>query len=230
MPSETILLQARNVARRHPDGRRWLVKDVSLDVPAAVRLSITGPLGSGKTLLLRALAMLDPLDRGEVRWKGRPVRRDAIPPFRKAVVYLHQRPALGEETVEAALRRPFSLGVHRRQEFHRPRIVGLLEQLGRDESFLANRAADLSGGEIQIASLLRAIQLEPIILLLDEPTAALDRQTATAVEELLWCWVAESSGRRALVWVTHDAKQARRVAEKTLEVKNGMIHDGSSAA
>ena len=230
MPSETILLQARNIGRRHPGGGRWLLENISLDVPAAGRLSITGPSGSGKTLLLRALAMLDKLDRGEVRWKGRPVHRDAVPPFRKEVVYLHQRPALGEETVEVALRRPFSLGVHRRQEFDRPRIVGLLEQLGRDESFLAGRAADLSGGEIQIASLLRTIQLEPMVLLLDEPTAALDRQTTTAVEELLRRWVAESSEQRALVWVTHDAKQARRVAEKTLEVKSGMIHDGSSAA
>jgi putative ABC transport system ATP-binding protein len=225
MPSETILLQARSIARRHPDGRRWLLQDVSLELPAAARLSIAGPSGSGKTLLLRALAMLDLLDGGEVRWKGQPVARDGIPPFRQAVVYLHQRPALWEETVEAVLRQPFSLGVHRGQRFDKDRMVGLLEQLGRDESFLAKRTADLSGGEMQIVALLRALQLDPTVLLLDEPTAALDWQTEAAVEQLLRHWVDDSSAGRALVWVTHDARQAGRVAEKTLHIRSGAIQD-----
>ena len=223
MSTEPTLLQARNIARRHPDGHRWLLQDVSLEVPAAGRLSIAGPSGSGKTLLLRALAMLDRLEGGEVRWKGRPVGRDGIPQFRKAVLYLHQRPALWDETVEAALRAPFALAVHQRGQFDRGRIVRLLERLGRDESFLAKRSADLSGGELQIAALLRAVQLDPIILLLDEPTAAVDPQTAAAVEELLGDWVGNSSDGRALVWVTHDAEQARRVADTTLHMRNGTI-------
>lgn len=230
MPSQTALLEARNLARRHPDGRRWLLQDVSLEVQAAARLSVAGPSGSGKTLLLRALAMLDPLDDGEVRWKGRPVRRDGIPAFRKVVVYLHQRPALWEETVEAALRGPYWLAVHRRQTFDGARIVKLLGQLGRNESFLGKRAADLSGGEMQIVSLLRALQLDPTVLLLDEPTAALDRQTAAAVEGLLRDWVGDASGGRALVWVTHDTDQARRVAERTLPIKNGTIRDAGSTS
>ncbi len=227
MSSETILLEARNIARRHGDGRRWLFKDVSLEVRAAERLSIAGPSGSGKTLLLRALAVLDPLDQGEVRWKGRSVHRDLIPQFRQEVIYLHQRPALWQETVEAALRGPFSLGVHRGRRFDNHRIVELLGQLGRDQSFLAKRAADLSGGEIQIVSLIRALQLDPTLLLLDEPTAAIDRQTTAAVEDLLRRWVADSPDRRATVWVTHDAEQARRVAERTLQMKNGTIRDAS---
>jgi putative ABC transport system ATP-binding protein len=229
MPTETTLLTARNIARRHPDGHRWLLQDVSLEVPAAGRLSIAGPSGSGKTLLLRALAMLDRLDGGQVRWKGQPVTRDSIPQFRKAVSYLHQRPALWDETVEAALRAPFALAVHHRGQFDRGRIVRLLEHLGRDESFLAKRTADLSGGEMQIAALLRALQLDPTVLLLDEPTAAVDPQTAAAVEELLGDWVGNSSDGRALVWVTHDAEQARRVAEKTLYMRDGAIRDGTSS-
>ena len=109
MSAAALLLEARDIDRRHPNGDGWLFSGVSLGITAGTRLSITGPSGAGKTLLLRALAMLDPLDRGQILWKGRTVRRDAIPAFRGSVIYLHQRAALLEETVEASLRRPFSL-------------------------------------------------------------------------------------------------------------------------
>ena len=67
-------------------------------------MRMTGPSGGGKTLLLRALARLDPLDRGEVRYRGHGVHHDAVPRYRADVIYLHQRAALIEDTVEAALR------------------------------------------------------------------------------------------------------------------------------
>lgn len=225
MRCDTLLLEAQDIARRRPEGRGWLLKRVSLEIRAGTRLSVAGSSGSGKTLLLRALALLDPLDHGQIRWKGRPVARNEIPDFRRAAIYLHQRPALLEEKVEAALRRPFSLSAHRRRRFDKDRILELLGQLGRDESLLAKAAGDLSGGEIQIVALLRVLQLDPTMLLLDEPTAALDPQTTAAVEGLVQRWVEDSSERRAMVWVTHDAAQARRVAERTLHMQDGRMRD-----
>ena len=189
MSTSNVLLEAQKIGRRPAGAEKWLLADVSLEISAGSTLSVSGPSGAGKTLLLRALAMLDPLQSGRVCWKGHTVRHDAIPPFRAAVIYLHQRAAMLDETVEGSLRRPFTLHVHRHRAFDRSRIVDLLGQLGRDESFLTKCAGDLSGGEIQITALLRALQLEPTVLLLDEPTAALDPHTATAVEELLVRWV-----------------------------------------
>ena len=75
----TALLDARQLSRRHPDGRQWLLEDVSLTVHAGERIALVGPSGSGKTLTLRALVLLDPLDSGETRWQGRVVRREMIP-------------------------------------------------------------------------------------------------------------------------------------------------------
>ena len=112
----------------------------------------------------------------------------------------------------------------------RPWILELLGRLGRARSFLANRVADLSGGEIQIVALLRAVQLDPSVLLLDEPTAALDGQTTTAVEQLLKDWVAESPDNRAMVWVTHDTDQAGRVAERTLCIQRGRLRHSAVRA
>ncbi len=220
------LLEARNLTRRHPDGRRWLLDDVSLGIRGGERLAVVGPSGSGKTLLLRAMAWLDPVDGGEVRFRGARVRHDGVPGFRRQAIYLHQRPALPGETVAAALQQPFSLAVHRGESFDSGRIVDLLGVLHRDDSFLAKHTADLSGGEIQLVALLRALQLDPTILLLDEPTAALDKRTTRAVEDLLVAWVEETSDIRAMVWVTHDADQAARVAQRVVSMDRGKIVDG----
>jgi putative ABC transport system ATP-binding protein len=221
------LLEARNLRRWHPDHRHWLLDDISLTIAAADRLAVAGPSGAGKTLLLRALALLDPLDGGQICWQGSPVWHDRVPLLRKAAIYLHQRASLLGEKVEAALQRPFSLAVHRDRQFDRPRITTWLARLGRDGSFLQKSVAELSGGEIQIAALLRALQLDPHILLLDEPTAALDPQTALTVEALLDDWVGQSADGRAFVWVTHDADQAQRVGRRILHVQEGRIVESS---
>jgi putative ABC transport system ATP-binding protein len=218
-----MLLEARNIGRRRPNAADWLLEGVSLAIAPGTRLSMTGPTGSGKTLLLRSLALLDPIDAGSVSWNGRVVHRDSVPRFRRAVLYLHQRAALLADTVEAALRRPLALKVHGGQRFDRPQAVDLLGQLGRDASFLEKRTADLSGGELQITALVRALQLAPRILLLDEPTAALDPQSTAAVETLLGRWISQSQAERAFVWVSHDAEQARRVAERTICMEAGRI-------
>lgn len=222
MSAPAILLEAQEVGRRNPNGEGWLLDGVSLSIAAGTRLSVTGPSGAGKTLLLRALAMLDPLDRGNVLWKGRSVRRDRIPAFRGSVIYLHQRAALLEEAVEASLRRPLTLRVHRRRRFHEAEVLELLARLGRDGAFLQKRAADLSGGEIQIAALVRALLLQPTVLLLDEPTASLDADAARVVEELLCDWVA-AAPERAMVWVSHSALQACRVADRCVVIRGGRL-------
>jgi len=223
MSRNAVLLEACRIGRRHPDGQGWLVDDVSLRVRDGRRLAVVGASGAGKTVLLRALSLLDPLDEGEIRWRGEPVRRDQTPAFRRQAIYVHQRPALAEATVEAALRQPFSLGAYRRKTFDREQVIRRLEELGRDGSFLDKKVGDLSGGESQIAMLVRVLQLDPVVLLLDEPTAALDRRTARAAEAMLDRWLLESAGARAVVWVTHDPAQARRVADRVLSIEAGRV-------
>lgn len=220
---EEVVLEAVEVGRRAPDTDRWLLDRVSLAIYPGEPVALAGPTGSGKTLLLRALAMLDPLEQGEIRWQGHPVEPDAIPDFRRQTIYLHQRASLHADTVEEALLRPLRFKVHRGRSFDRSALVDSLGELGRDESFLQKRTGDLSGGELQIVALLRAIQLEPLILLLDEPTAALDDQASKAVETLVDLWRKQLPSQRAFVWVTHDAGQARRVARRIVRMERGHI-------
>jgi putative ABC transport system ATP-binding protein len=222
----TPQIEALGIARQHPDGPGWLLDHVSLEFRQGSSISITGPSGSGKTLLLRALALLDPLDAGEIRFEGRPIDRNRIPYYRSQVLYLHQRPMLLANQVETALRRPFTLSAHRNRSFRPERILQMLRRLGRDETFLRKPAADLSGGETQLVALLRALQLDPKVLLLDEPTAALDEDATAAVELLVRDWFAESPDSRTTVWVTHAADQSQRVATEVIRIDQGRIRNG----
>jgi putative ABC transport system ATP-binding protein len=217
------LLEARSLGRRSSIDGGWLFRDVNVSVRRGARMAVLGPSGAGKTVLLRALAFLDVLDEGVILCRGQVIRHDAVPAFRGTVPYLHQRPTLFEGTVEANLRAPFSLKIHRNRSFDRERIVSLLAELGRDSSFLEKSHRDLSGGEAQFVALLRALQLDPALLLLDEPTASLDREAAKAIEHLLNRWHAEEAGRRAYVWVTHNPGQAERVADEPLWMESGRI-------
>jgi putative ABC transport system ATP-binding protein len=213
-------LEAVN-ASRYVNGQP-LLSDICLTLGAGERLAMVGPSGSGKTLLLRALAMLDPLDSGEIRWQGERVEGGRTPSFRSQVTYLHQRPALFEGTVDENLRRPFSLGVHREKKFCRESMIEQLNSLGRTDAFLDKQQASLSGGEAQLTSLLRAMQLDPQILLLDEPTSALDADATRQVESLVSRWL-DRAKHRACIWVTHDPTQAERVADSVRHLEAGLL-------
>ena len=120
------------------------------------------------------------------------------------------------------LRKPFALKVHRPRQFDRDRAVRLLADLGRDADFLTKRASELSGGEIQITALVRALELDPVVLLLDEPTAALDPPTAAAVERLVTAWLDEDP-ERAMIWVSHNEAQAARVGRVAVRMEAGRL-------
>jgi putative ABC transport system ATP-binding protein len=214
---------ACGISRRRPGSGDWLLRGNCLEVSPGERLAIIGPSGAGKTVLLRAIAMLDPIEEGTIHLRGRPIPRDAVPVYRSEVVYLHQRPALLDGSVATNLEHPYSLEVHRTKRYDRERIVSLLVGLGRDEAFLDKSSRDLSGGEAQIVALLRAIQLNPAVLLLDEPTASLDHGAACAIEGLIGRWLEEDSKDRAVVWISHDRTQAQRVGTRSLTMQSGRL-------
>jgi putative ABC transport system ATP-binding protein len=174
-------------------------------------------------LLLRSLALLDAVDEGVIEWKGQAVSGSRVPSYRREVIYLHQRPALLEGSVEMNLRLPFALKLNSSRSFDADRILDLLKSADRPVSFLDQSSRDLSGGEAQIVALLRALQLDPSILLLDEPTTSLDAVTAHAIEEIILRWVSESPGQRAFLWVSHDSNQVRRVAARCLRMQRGKL-------
>jgi putative ABC transport system ATP-binding protein len=223
IPSSQSAIHAISIGRRDSQTEGWLIRDVSFALAFGERLGVLGPSGAGKTVLLRALGMLDPLDAGAIHWRGQSVRGNAVPEYRKQVIYLHQRPALFEGNVEDNLRYPFTLKAHQPHSFDRQRAIDLLGSLGRDAAFLDKSSRDLSGGEAQIVAFVRAVQLEPAVLLLDEPTASLDQATAQALEAVLDRWLTARLEKRALVWVSHDREQALRMTGRRISLRSGRL-------
>jgi putative ABC transport system ATP-binding protein len=227
--TDVPLVFADGIARRDAQRGQTLLQPTTFALRAGDRVAITGASGSGKSVFLRALALLDPLDAGRIMWHGATVERAAIPRYRRDVAYLRQRPALLDGTVEDNLRYPFELRTYRDVRFDRARAASLAAQAGRADGFLEQRASELSGGEAQITALIRVLQLSPEVLLLDEPTASLDPDSSRAIEGLVRAWFDADPGRHASIWVSHDPAQAARMSERHLTMRAGTLDETAAA-
>ncbi len=183
---------------------------VDLCLQAGELVQVTGVSGSGKSLLLRALADLDP-NQGMVRLEGQ--ARDHIAPtdWRRQVAYV---PA---ETAWWGLRvaEHFPPGSDRRS------ALSWLALFSLPEESLDWEVERLSSGERQRLGLLRAFLNRPRVLLLDEPTANLDLENTRRIERAVRGYLAEQ-GAGAL-WVSHDTLQRNRLGGRILEMREGSL-------
>lgn len=193
-------------------GGREVLRGLSAQLPEGASC-LAGPSGSGKSTVLRLLNRLADPDHGTVLYRGADITDHEPRALRREVVLVPQLPALIEGTVEANVRFAASFaGLE-------PDVPRLLRLAGLDDGYAERDGARLSVGEQQRVMLARALALEPRVLLLDEPTAALDADARDAVEATL----ADLRGRLgiSLVLVTHDLAQAQRVAEWVVRVEDG---------
>jgi tungstate transport system ATP-binding protein len=151
----------------------------ALDVGEGDLLAVIGPNGSGKSTLLRVIGLLEAPTTGEVRFRGERVGRAHRLQVRRRMASAFQEPLLADTTVfeNVALGLRFR-GVPRSER--RRRVERWLAGLGV-AALAGRRAPTLSGGEAQRVALARALVLEPEVLLLDEPFAALDQPTREAL-------------------------------------------------
>ncbi len=181
------------------DLRSDLAGPFSLAVRGAECVAVTGPSGAGKSLFLRMIADLDP-NQGEVWLDGRERRSWSAPEWRRLVVYNAAEPGWWAERVAD----------------HFPgrlldRARDLAPRLDLAPALLDAPVARLSTGERHRLALIRALALDPPVLLLDEPTGALDSETGARVEVLLAERLAVGM---ALIMVTHTPAQAERMGRQ----------------
>jgi ABC-type iron transport system FetAB ATPase subunit len=185
---------------------------VSFSLQAGECVALMGPSGSGKSQLLRALADLDAAP-GQLFLEGAERAEVPGPDWRRAVRYVAADAGWWAEGIAAHFpHEPSS----------RARIERLFDSLGLSANLLTAPVARTSSGERQRLGLARALLDEPKVLLLDEPTGALDPASAALVEEVIRYQLLLS---RAVLVATHDLAQAQRLARKLikLEAKDGVF-------
>lgn len=201
-------------------GGRRLIDDVDLIVRPARRTVVMGANGAGKSLLLRLLHGLIQPSAGTIRMNGAPLDRKG----RRAQAMVFQRPVMLRRSALANLRFALAVrGVRGPQRAKREREAIERARLGD----LARRPARvLSGGEQQRLAVARALACAPEILFLDEPTASLDPASTHAIEILIREAHAEGV---AIVLVTHDIGQARRLGDDLIFLHGGRVVETGDA-
>lgn len=207
----TALFAGKNVGLKREND--FLFSHLNFELEAGMCLGLSGRSGEGKSTLLRCLAALIPITEGEIYYRGRPVSDLEKPTYRQQVLYLPQTPQLQGVTVQDALDYPFTLRAYRNLS---PLEVPA-EALGLPANITHQRLQHLSGGERQRIQLWRALRLNPEILLLDEPTAALDKSTQNQIESLFQNWLSQPC--HACIWISHDQAQLQRIQSQALVLK-----------
>jgi molybdate transport system ATP-binding protein len=207
--------------------------ELSLDVECSVDdgeiLAVLGPNGAGKSTLLRALAGLLAIDAGQITISGTvvddPARDVFVAPDARSVGVVFQDYLLfphlrALDNVAFGLR---ERGVRKADARERARAV--MAEVGA-EVFATARPRELSGGQAQRVALARALAVEPSLLLLDEPLAALDVRTRVDTRRQLRTMLR----RHCTVFVTHDPIDALTLADRLLIVEDGRAVQTGTAA
>ena len=191
-----------------------LLAGVSFGVAGGEAVAVTGPSGCGKSTLLRALAGLRPAAAGAVRLEGQTPSEMGWPKYRRLVLYVDQQPLLLEGPVASSLSRPFSYK-SAETSFPREHAVELTRATGLPEDTLERDADSLSIGQRQRVALVRALLVEPAVLLLDEPFSALDEVSAARVTTLLEGHLAAAG---AIVLGVHDGTGVEGLCSRSIDL------------
>jgi len=227
----SILLEVKGLERRFPVGPGWLhaVDDVSLEIRAGECVGLVGESGCGKSTLVRLVTrLLDPTG-GRIAFEGRdiggiPASRFARTPERALIQMVFQDPtdSLNPRfTAARAIADPIlRLGGTRGRDV-RARCEALARQVGLPLDLLDRFPHQLSGGQKARVGIARAIALNPDLVVLDEPTAALDVSVQAVVLNLLQ-ELKETLGMSYL-FVSHDLNVVRLLCDRVIVMRAGRI-------
>jgi putative ABC transport system ATP-binding protein len=219
------MIQCRGIAKSYRKGSTVVtpLEKLDLDVPRGEVLALMGPSGSGKTTLLNLLSGIDSPTEGSLVIAGTELaklsRRDLTKWRAAHVGYIfqlyHLVPVLSAfENVEL----PLLLAPMSKKDRH-ARVTAALELVGLADR-MHHTPSELSGGQEQRVAIARALVADPALLVADEPTGDLDRESATRILDLLRQLAADHG--KTIVMVTHDPRAAA-AAHRTLHLEKGQL-------
>lgn len=191
------------------------LKSVSLNLQGNKIVVLLGVNGAGKTTLMRIMAGLENPDSGKIFFNNQNTDDKAL---RQVSTLVFQKTAMFTMNVYDNL--AFGLKIRKVPKEEIPKSVDEALHAVRLSGFEKRRAKRLSGGEQQRIALARAFLLDSHVLLLDEPTANLDPNSATIIEKAI---ISKKSSQRIIVMATHNLSQARRMADEIVHIHNGEV-------
>ncbi len=219
----TPLVQIHELVIRR--GGRHALNVPSLEIERGEVLALVGPNGAGKSTLLLALARLIEPERGEITFADRRLTEWDVLEYRRKLSFVFQAPLLLDLSVEQNV--ALGLGFRGVRKEHAEAMTRHWMELLGIAALAKRKAAQLSGGEAQRVSIARALVLEPELLLLDEPFAALDAPTRARLLDDLTPLV--SHDHRTTLLVTHDLQEAARLADRVGVIVGGRLRQVGSA-
>ena len=198
-----LLLEIESLGFSYEGAVMPVFSELNLRVNEGELVLIKGASGTGKSSLLRLICRLQSYENGRILFRGSPV--ESIPPaeLRRTITYVAQIPSMIDASVKENLMFPFSFTTNnRKNEPSEKQLAEMLEQFYLHDIGLLHQARNLSVGQQQRIALMRALLLDPEILLLDEPTSALDAKSASMVFAIIEHLNAEQG--KTILMVTHS--------------------------
>ncbi len=189
-----------------------------LDIEVQTITGLIGPNGSGKSTLMRILAFLEEPAAGRVTFQGQPLSQVPLD-LRREVTMLSQEPYLLKRSVQANV--SYGLKIRGVSGIRHP-VRQALEKVGLDPARFSQRSwRELSGGEAQRVALAARLVLKPKVLLLDEPTANVDRESSELI--LRAALDARNRWGTTLIIISHQLTWLRQIADHILDLDYGRL-------
>jgi oligopeptide transport system ATP-binding protein len=214
-------------------GAHSAVSDVSFDLFAGETVGLVGESGSGKSTLARAILRLVHASQGSVVWRGqdllscdratlRRLRRDLQIVFQDPLASLNPRMNIGETLAEPL--RIFEPGLDARAR--RARVGGMLERVGLTADMMGRYPHEFSGGQCQRIGIARAMILNPMLLICDEPVSSLDVSIQGQIVNLLLDLQREAG--TALLFISHNLAVVRHLSHRILVMYAGRLVESAA--
>jgi peptide/nickel transport system ATP-binding protein len=223
------LLEGKGLYRCYGRRRRRVValEEVSVTVEEGASLGLVGESGSGKTTLGRILCALEPADKGEVRFEGKPLEdldRRGWRRFRRNVQFVFQDPASAlnpRQRVRRAIESAMIGLLDVDRNARRARGDELAGRVGLKPDLLERYPHELSGGQVQRVVIARALAVDPRVLILDEPVSALD----VSVQAQILALLRELRGQLRLTYlfISHDLAVVEQLCDEIVVMRQGRI-------
>ena len=224
--NKPILFEIRDLKKQFGDLQ--VLKGINEEIRKGDVLVIIGPSGSGKSTLIRCLNLMETPTSGQIIFEGEDITQKGFDVNRhrqKVGMVFQQFNLFGNLSVLENITISLTKVKHLPEDQAKEKALALLRRVGLEDKAAAY-PSQLSGGQKQRIAIVRALAMEPDVLLFDEPTSALDPEMVGEVLQVIWDLAKEGI---TMVVVTHEMGFARKVGTRVLFMDNGQILEQGSA-